>query len=156
MLGIRTKFGAFPVPMRETLRHMVRRKDITRSIAMVSDQTPPGGEIQYWTRFLNQDTPFFVGADKLARRLDLTVLFVGMRKIKRGYYEIYFEEIGKPPYKDFPENAIIESYDAHTAMSTQALNSPIVLRGILDVLLNHSGLYEKLRGRNQLSSGDRA
>jgi len=45
------------------------------------------------------------------------------------------------------QNAIIESYDAHTLMSTQALNSPIVLRGILDVLLNHSGLYETLRGR---------
>jgi len=29
----------------------------------------------------------------------------------------------------------------------QALNSPIVLRGILDVLLNHAGLYETLRGR---------
>lgn len=27
------------------------------------------------------------------------------------------------------------------------LNSPIVLRGILDVLLNHAGLYERLRGR---------
>ena len=45
------------------------------------------------------------------------------------------------------QNAIIESYDAHTVMSTQALNSPIVLRGILDVLLNHSGLYEMLRAR---------
>jgi len=45
------------------------------------------------------------------------------------------------------QNAIIESYDAHTAMSTKALNSPIVLRGILDVLLNHAGLYETLRGR---------
>ncbi|MBK5204573.1 MAG: type I restriction endonuclease subunit R [Polaromonas sp.] len=44
-------------------------------------------------------------------------------------------------------NAIIESLDAHTSMSTQALNSPIVLRGILDILLNHSGLYETLRAR---------
>ncbi|MBK1684838.1 type I restriction endonuclease subunit R [Rhodoferax fermentans] len=48
------------------------------------------------------------------------------------------------------QNAIIESYDAHTIMSTQALNSPIVLRGILDVLLNHSGLYETLRRRASL------
>jgi len=45
------------------------------------------------------------------------------------------------------QNAIIESYDAHTAMSTKALNSPIVMRGILDVLLNHAGLYETLRVR---------
>jgi hypothetical protein len=47
------------------------------------------------------------------------------------------------------KNAVMDSYDAHTSMSmsTQALNSPIVLRGILDVLLNHSQLYEALRSR---------
>jgi type I restriction enzyme R subunit len=47
------------------------------------------------------------------------------------------------------QNAIIESYDAHTAMSTQALNSPGVLKGLLGILLNHSGLYESLRARAQ-------
>jgi len=36
--------------------------------------------------------------------------------------------------------------DAHNAMSSKALNSTIVMDGLLDVLLNHSGLYEKLRG----------
>ena len=45
------------------------------------------------------------------------------------------------------QNAVIESYDAHTNMSTLALNSPIVLRGMLDFLLNHSHLYEALRAR---------
>jgi len=45
------------------------------------------------------------------------------------------------------QNAIIQSYDAHTAMSTKALNSPLVMHGLLDILLNHSGLYERLRGR---------
>jgi type I restriction enzyme R subunit len=44
-------------------------------------------------------------------------------------------------------NAIIDSLDAHTAMSTQALNSEAVQRGLLDILLNHAGLYESLRGR---------
>ena len=44
-------------------------------------------------------------------------------------------------------NAIIKSLDAHTSMSTQALNSPIMLRGMLDILLSHSGLYETLRER---------
>lgn len=45
------------------------------------------------------------------------------------------------------QNAIMESFDAHTSMSTRALNSPIVLRGMLDVLLNYSGLHEALRAR---------
>ncbi len=52
-----------------------------------------------------------------------------------------------PDLKNELQNAIIESYDAHTSMSTQALNSPIVLRGILDILLNHTQLYEALRAR---------
>jgi len=36
--------------------------------------------------------------------------------------------------------------DAHTLMSTQALNSEAVRRGLKDILLNHTGLYEDLRG----------
>ena len=48
------------------------------------------------------------------------------------------------------KTAIMDSFDAHTSMSTQALNSPIVLRGMLDILLNHSGLYESLRARESL------
>ena len=50
-----------------------------------------------------------------------------------------------PDLKTELQNAIIASYDAHTSLSTQALNSPAVLRGILDILLNHTHLYESLR-----------
>ena len=53
-----------------------------------------------------------------------------------------------PDLKTELQNAIIASYDAHTTMSTQALNSPIVMHGLLDILLNHSGLYERLRGQS--------
>jgi type I restriction enzyme, R subunit len=42
-------------------------------------------------------------------------------------------------------NAIMGALDAHTAMSTQALNSADVQRGLRDILLNHSALYERLR-----------
>ncbi len=49
------------------------------------------------------------------------------------------------------QNAIIDSLDAHNAMSSKALNSTIVMDGLLDVLLNHSGLYEKLRGGQSAS-----
>ena len=42
-------------------------------------------------------------------------------------------------------NAIIGAQDAHTAMSTQALQSEAVRNGLKEVLLNHAGLYESLR-----------
>ena len=35
--------------------------------------------------------------------------------------------------------------DAHTLMSTQALNSPAIQAGLKDILLNHSRLWETLR-----------
>ena len=42
-------------------------------------------------------------------------------------------------------NAIMGALDAHTAMSTQALNSTTVQNGMKDILLNHAGLWEMLR-----------
>jgi len=42
-------------------------------------------------------------------------------------------------------NAIMGALDAHTLMSTQALNSTRVQSGMKDILLNHAGLYETLR-----------
>ncbi|MBD2720240.1 type I restriction endonuclease [Synechococcus sp. FACHB-909] len=44
-------------------------------------------------------------------------------------------------------NAIINALDAHTSMSTQALNQPSVLSGLKDILLNYAGIYEALRDR---------
>ena len=51
-----------------------------------------------------------------------------------------------PDLKTEVLNAIMGALDAHTSMSTQALNSAAVQSGISDILLNHSGLYETLRG----------
>lgn len=42
-------------------------------------------------------------------------------------------------------NAIISALDAHTLMSTQALNSETVRGGLKDILLNHAKLWESLR-----------
>ncbi|HEY8401032.1 MAG TPA: lysophospholipid acyltransferase family protein [Cytophagaceae bacterium] len=106
----RSKFGAKPIAMKDTLREMVRRKDIVRGIAMVADQTPPHGEIQYWTNFLNQNTPFFVGADKMAKKGNFPVIFAGMKRTGRGKYTIYFKEIARPPYEGEEEFSLIKKY----------------------------------------------
>lgn len=42
-------------------------------------------------------------------------------------------------------DAIIGALDAHQLMSTQALNSEQVREGMIDILLNHTNLYEDLR-----------
>lgn len=52
---------------------------------------------------------------------------------------------GSPDLMKELESAIIDALDAHTSMSTKALNSPDVKKGMLRLLLEHSGLWEKLR-----------
>lgn len=46
-------------------------------------------------------------------------------------------------------NAIMDALDAHTAMSTAALNSERLRDGLLEILLDHSGLWERLRARRR-------
>ena len=45
-------------------------------------------------------------------------------------------------------NAIIDALDAHTTMSTQALGSKSIQKGLRDILLDHARLYEELRVRS--------
>jgi len=52
-----------------------------------------------------------------------------------------------PDLKSGLLNTIMGALDAHTLMSTQALNSATVQNGMKDILLNHAGLYETLRDK---------
>ena len=54
---------------------------------------------------------------------------------------------GSPDLMPELQNAIIEALEAHTSMSTQALNSDAVQAGLVDILLNQVGLWERLRER---------
>jgi KDO2-lipid IV(A) lauroyltransferase len=100
MLKIRTRFGANLVPMKDVPRFAVKNKNKIWALAMVADQTPLKSEIQFINTFLNQRTPWFVGAEKIADMTSAQTLYVGMNKIKRGHYEVYFEVIDNPDNKD--------------------------------------------------------
>jgi len=50
---------------------------------------------------------------------------------------------------------VMDAQEAHTTMSTKALNSAAVLAGIKDILLNHSRLWETLRGQREVSQQQR-
>ncbi len=84
---IRSKFGAIPVSSRDILRRMIEMRGTLTATAFLADQTP-SPEGAYWLRFLNQDTPVFIGVEKLARKFNYPVVFGAMRKIKRGFYEV--------------------------------------------------------------------
>jgi Kdo2-lipid IVA lauroyltransferase/acyltransferase len=111
MRFLRSRLGAYPVRMKEVLRHLLQHRQEPRILCLLSDQIPPRGEIQYWTTFLNQDTAFYVGADKLAAVFKYPVVFVGAERIKRGYYQFSFQLLAEAGSVTNPEDyKVIEAY----------------------------------------------
>jgi Kdo2-lipid IVA lauroyltransferase/acyltransferase len=104
----RTRFGAFAIERQNTAREVVRRKEITRGIAIVADQFPRF-EKRYWTTFLNQDTAFFQGAGQLASLTQYPVFFGHCKKVRRGYYEAILLPIASPPFEKGSE-IVIDNY----------------------------------------------
>ena len=91
-INMRSRYGMTPVPMNSILRELINREqknELTLTYSL-GDQRPLFRHIQYWTRFLNQDTPVYLGTEKIARKKNLAVVFSRMRKIRRGIYETEF------------------------------------------------------------------
>lgn len=118
MFETRSRFGGNPIAVKDFLIEVMKRRTSARIFALVADQTPPRDEEKHWTRFMNQDTAFFVGADKIARILKAPVFFVGIARTKRGFYEATLKPLAAPPYSG-EGTEIIERYaraaEAHIA-----------------------------------------
>jgi len=98
------------IPFQNTYRALIRiRREMVSLTALASDQTPELDEINYWSKFLNQDTPFFMGVEKLARSLDFSVVFMDIKRTGRGRYTGHFQLITHDP-KNTAETEITEKY----------------------------------------------
>lgn len=108
MVKSRTMFGTRLIKMENTLRDMISNRNTPAAYAFIADQTPvPPAAL--WLPFLHQDTPVFTGAEKLARKLNYPVLFINIRRMKRGYYEIFTDVLFENP-KETAENEITTTF----------------------------------------------
>jgi Kdo2-lipid IVA lauroyltransferase/acyltransferase len=55
-------------------------------LALAADQNPSNPAAGYWINFFNRATPFVSGPEKGAISKNAAVVYVGFRKIKRGFY----------------------------------------------------------------------
>jgi Kdo2-lipid IVA lauroyltransferase/acyltransferase len=106
----RARFGSRFIPRKEFIFDLMSRADKARTYALIADQTPKKNDPKQWTDFLNQETAFFTGAGKIAQFLDATVLYVSMRRVRRGYYSVRLSEIDAPPYAQGTDKRIVERY----------------------------------------------
>ncbi len=108
---LRTRFGSVGIKKQDTLRDLIQlKRDKKRAgVIFLADQTPSKGNIHYWTQLLNHETAMLTGAEKIARRQKIPVLFLDVKKVKRGYYTVEMQLITDEP-QSLPEYALTEEY----------------------------------------------
>ncbi len=95
----RGRLGTTLVPMKNAygkIRETVTNQSNPGVFGLVADQSP-SPKNAYWTTFLNQETGVFWGPERMAQKFDLPIIFVNVKRIKRGKYEIIPEILIENP-----------------------------------------------------------
>lgn len=102
---IRAKYDSYLITTKETIPTLIKAKkegDLTLN-GFASDQSPKPQKAFYWNDFMGIKVPIHTGAEMLAKKLDMAVMFFGVKRLKRGYYETTFKTITLNPneFKDY-------------------------------------------------------
>jgi Kdo2-lipid IVA lauroyltransferase/acyltransferase len=108
---IRGKFDAELIDTKETIPVMKdnQRKGILGYYGFISDQSPKIHRVPYWGQFFGMEVPVHAGAEMLAKKLDMNVMFVIGKKTRRGYYSAEFIPFEGTP-KDTPLYEITDRF----------------------------------------------
>ena len=108
---IRSKFKAVLITTKETSK-TIQENAISGKLGVfgfASDQTPRWSDNLHWYHFMGIETPIHFGAEVLAKKYDMNVIFLKTKKIKRGYYEASFEVLTED-VKSVPNYKISEDF----------------------------------------------
>lgn len=105
----RSKYGIHLIPMKSSLKEMMRRSTVFSGTIFLADQSPSNLDACHWMEFLNQDTPVFLGTEKIAKKLNRPVVFIHTTRQKRGYYRVRFSLVTDSPNQT-PPNWITEQH----------------------------------------------
>ncbi len=118
MKNSREKYGITAIPSNQAYRALKSYADegvLTLSLVL-GDQSPPSGAPKVWLRFLNQETAFLPGANKIARKLDQVVVYPHFTKTARGRYEVELMLV-HPGMEESGDHSIIRNYAAQLEKS---------------------------------------
>ncbi len=102
---IRSKYNGNLISTKNTFKEILKNTKLKglNIYGFASDQSPKKNKATYWNNFLNNFVPFHTGAEIIAKKYDMAVVYMNVEKVKRGYYLASFELITDKPkkYKDF-------------------------------------------------------
>lgn len=110
-LNLRSRFNSVSYPMKRVLRELLAAKNNGKVTitGFIADQHPHPNDHDDVITWLNHYTAFITGAEVLAKKLDMDVLYFDIRKVKRGYYECNIRVITRAP-KPAPQFEITNTY----------------------------------------------
>ncbi|MDB9783111.1 lysophospholipid acyltransferase family protein [Winogradskyella sp.] len=108
---IRAKYNSHLITTKETLAVLTetQKKGELTINGFVSDQSPKATKAFHWNEFMGIKVPMYTGAEMLAKKLDMAVVFFSVKRIKRGYYETTFKTITETP-NDFENYEITDIF----------------------------------------------
>ena len=102
---IRSKYDGNLINTKETRKIIAKNaKAGTLDLyGFASDQTPTLKKARHWNYFMNIWVPIHTGAENIAKEHNLALVFLKIKKIKRGYYVTTFKKITTKPrdFKDY-------------------------------------------------------
>lgn len=110
MHKIRGRMGADLTERKSFQRAFLKKRHTPRLIVLAADQRPNRVDIRYRRPFLNRETTFFEGGEKLSKKFNLTVIYAYINKPRRGYYEYEYRILAKPPYDSEQPHSITDTF----------------------------------------------
>ena len=108
---IRSKYDTELIETRKAIPMMAQnqREGILSMYGLASDQSPKLDRIFHSMKFMGVEVPVHTGAEMLAKKYDLSVIMVKVKKVARGYYEATFLPIAENP-NDYANFDLTEKY----------------------------------------------
>lgn len=106
---IRRRFGRGTIQYTQALHKMLSYDSFPKATAILADQAPNNHQQAYVMNFLNQPTYATQGVAKLARKLNHAIVYIHIKKVKRGYYNVLAELLYEHP-ADIHEHIITQTY----------------------------------------------
>ncbi len=108
---IRSKFKAYLITTKDTIPEISKNyKEKNLSVyGFASDQSPKLSSVFHWQKFMGIEVPVHTGAEMLAKKYDMNVIFLRTKKVKRGFYEASFEILSEDA-KNVPNYEITDHF----------------------------------------------
>lgn len=108
VLHLRSRLNVELLEMKTAARSIMMDSNRVTATAFPMDQRPPP-EYAFWINFMNRDAGFFMGPEKIARKMNYPVIYASVLRTRRGYYKMILKEI-TPNASMEKDGAVIETF----------------------------------------------